>query len=144
LPNEIETALYRIAQESLTNAVRHGRAARVWIGLRLMPTSVTLTIIDDGGGFVVRRAPGAASQINGYGGMGFEGMRERARAVGGTLIVRSRPGHGTIVRATALVPTSGPGCAPARSVRWHRPSAISDGRDIGRPEIGADGAAAAE
>jgi two-component system sensor histidine kinase UhpB len=111
LPNEIETALFRIAQESLTNAVRHGRAARVWIGLRLMPTRVTLTIIDDGGGFDMRRGPGATSQASAYGGIGIEGMRERARAVGGTLVVRSRPGHGTVVRA--MVPSSGPWYLPA-------------------------------
>lgn len=110
IPAEIETALYRIAQESLTNAVRHGKARRIAIKLRSSAQTLTLTIADDGTGFASR---GAAASREG-GGLGLYGMRERSRLLGGTLRLRSAPGHGCVVRATI----------PLR--RSYAPDAISD------------------
>jgi two-component system sensor histidine kinase UhpB len=92
VPAEIETALYRIAQESLTNAVRHGKAGHVAIKLRSSTQALTLIIADDGVGF----APAGRESS----GLGIYGMRERARLLGGSLRLRSALGHGCIVRVT--------------------------------------------
>jgi signal transduction histidine kinase len=100
LPNEIETALFRIAQESLTNAVRHGRASRVALLLRQTPSQVSLLIADDGRGFHVRREHERQRPGEEQRGMGLEGMSERARLVGGHLTIRSRPGRGCAVRVS--------------------------------------------
>ncbi len=92
LPGEVETALFRIAQEAVTNAVRHGRARTVWIALRRLDGAVALTVADDGGGFAAQMAPS-------YSSMGLEGMRERARLLHGMLVLRSAPGRGCVMRA---------------------------------------------
>ncbi|HEV8194168.1 MAG TPA: sensor histidine kinase [Ktedonobacterales bacterium] len=95
LPAEAETALFRIAQEGLTNAVRHGHANTAAILLRRHAGCVTLLVADNGQGFDARTRPRSCS-----GGQGMEGMRERARLLGGRLVVRSRPGCGTALRVT--------------------------------------------
>jgi two-component system sensor histidine kinase UhpB len=108
LSEEVETALFRIAQESVTNAVRHGNAHHVRMGLRMGLRSghnhLRLTVADDGRGF---DAHGDAGRLqpptvsNGVGsGLGIAGMRERARLLGGCLRVRSQPGRGCVVQAT--------------------------------------------
>jgi two-component system sensor histidine kinase UhpB len=85
LPGEAEIAVYRIAQESLTNVARHAGATRVELSLEPGPGSVVLRIVDDGRGM-----PDAVS-LNGRGGL--RGMRERALLVGGVLAIkRSRQG----------------------------------------------------
>jgi signal transduction histidine kinase len=96
---EIETALYRIAQESLTNAVRHGKARHVAIKLRSSAQALTLTIADDGAGFVLGNTVASREA----GGLGLYGMRERSRLLGGSLWLRSAPGRGCVVRATIPV-----------------------------------------
>lgn len=96
---DVETALYRIAQESLTNAVRHGHARQVVIGLCQTPAQVVLTIADDGCGFSVDTLDPATVEQRRVGGLGLEGMRERTRLLGGTLAVRSNPGRGSAIRA---------------------------------------------
>jgi two-component system sensor histidine kinase UhpB len=106
VPTEIETALYRIAQESLTNAVRHGKARRIAIVLRSSAQALTLTIADDGIGFV----SGDTMASREGGGLGLYGMRERARLLGGSLRLRSAPGRGCVVRATIPAHWS---CQPA-------------------------------
>ncbi len=100
LPGEVETALFRIAQESLTNAIRHGQARQVQITLRQEQAGVTLTVADNGAGFAAQRLEASGSRQ----GVGLEGMRERAQLLGGTLRVRSRPGDGCVV--CAQVPLS--------------------------------------
>jgi two-component system sensor kinase FixL len=85
--------LYRIAQEAVTNAVRHGRAARISLCVRSRALEITLTVSDNGVGF----ENGCAR-----GGMGLHIMRYRARILGGLLDVRSVRPHGT--RILCVVP----------------------------------------
>ena len=87
LPFEIETALYRIVQESLTNVVKHARASRVGVVLTRKDHSVSMIVEDDGVGFEPSRAREE--------GLGLVGMRERVGLLGGRLTVESRPGTGT-------------------------------------------------
>ncbi len=95
LPGEVEQALYRVAQEALSNAARHSGASNVSIRLRAAPDEVTLTVVDDGQGFDVEAgAPG----------FGLRSMRERAAALGGTLDVRSQPGAGTRITFRCPLP----------------------------------------
>lgn len=89
---EAKRALYRIAQESLHNVAKHSGARHVRLHLLSGPGTVTLTVADDGVGF--------DSQGSFPGHLGLLSMRERAREVGGTLSVDSRPGRGSRVRAT--------------------------------------------
>jgi signal transduction histidine kinase len=90
LPTAVETALYRIVQEALTNAVKHAGANNVWIRAWREDLTQCCTIRDDGAGFKIRRGPGAPRK-----GLGLVAMRERVSAIGGTLQIESRPGHGT-------------------------------------------------
>ena len=91
LDEERQTAVYRVIQEALANARRHGRATRVEVELAAGGGSAELHVRDDGSGF----DPAAAR--DGQAGLGLEGMAERARLVGGELDVRSAPGAGTEV-----------------------------------------------
>ncbi len=88
---ELETAIYRITQEALTNATKHGHARRAVIHATENPTTVELMIRDDGSGFDPRTC------TNGF---GLLGMRERVQLVHGTVVVDSSPGNGTTVTAS--------------------------------------------
>jgi signal transduction histidine kinase len=93
-PN-VETALYRIAQEALTNVVRHARARNVRVQVaRDAKGSLHCGIRDDGVGFDVVTLLSRKER----GGLGLIGMRERLNAIGGTLQIRSEPGWGTELR----------------------------------------------
>jgi two-component system sensor histidine kinase UhpB len=108
LPAEVETALFRIVQESLTNAVRHGHATRVHVTLSTTDSQVRLRVMDDGSGFSSTNVVAQRSSTNGSSharGLGLEGMRERVRLLGGRYRVLSHPGRGCLVRAT--IPLSG-------------------------------------
>jgi signal transduction histidine kinase len=94
LSSELETALYRITQEALTNARKHGAAARAVIELHEYERSVHLTVRDDGHGF------DPAAKADGF---GLIGMRERAELLAGRLEVDSAPGQGTTVTVTLPV-----------------------------------------
>jgi signal transduction histidine kinase len=87
LPTEVETTLYRIVQEALTNVVKHAEAARVSILLVRRDGSATAVIEDDGRGFDPAK-PGPDS-------LGLEGMRERAELHDGRLTIETSPGSGT-------------------------------------------------
>ncbi|MFB3818566.1 MAG: GAF domain-containing protein [Candidatus Methylomirabilales bacterium] len=89
-----ELALFRIAQEAVTNALKHARARRARIALQTLPHAVRLEVADDGVGLAPPR--GAA----GEGGWGLLSMRERAAGVGGCLTLESRSGQGTRVIVT--------------------------------------------
>lgn len=91
LPGEVETVLYRIVQEALTNVVKHAQAERVSIVVRKRGDKVAAVIEDDGRGF----APGEARAE----GLGLLGMRERLALVDGTIVIESRPGAGTTLVA---------------------------------------------
>jgi two-component system sensor histidine kinase UhpB len=101
LPAEIETALFRIAQESLTNVARYAQASRVDLMLTRQPEQVTLCISDDGRGFDVAAPPTPGTA---HAGLGLPGMHERARLLGGKLEVVSSA-QGTTIRA--MLPLSG-------------------------------------
>jgi signal transduction histidine kinase len=94
LPEAVETALYRIAQEALTNVAKHAHASRVEIALAREPARVRLRVTDDGQGF----DPAAPYRTAG-GQFGLSGMAERAALLGGDLTVQSRPGAGTTLTA---------------------------------------------
>jgi signal transduction histidine kinase len=96
LPPAVETALYRIVQEALTNVIKHSRASRVSVLLRRKPDSVAAVIEDDGQGFDV--------DATRDGGVGLIGMRERIELIDGRLAVESSAGGGTSV--VAEVPVS--------------------------------------
>lgn len=93
LPPPVELALFRIAQEALSNAERHARATRVAVGLEFDPGGVRLLVTDDGCGF----EPGAPALRGGGSSLGVPGMAERAALVGATFTIHSAPGAGTTV-----------------------------------------------
>ena len=95
LPTEIETALYRIVQEALTNIVKHAQATRVSVVVARQRNSVKAVIEDDGVGF--------AQETAREDGLGLLGMRERLQLVGGRFTIESEAGSGTTI--VAEVPT---------------------------------------
>jgi signal transduction histidine kinase len=101
LPAEVELALFRIAQEAVSNARRHGAASHARVSLTVKRGSAELRVVDDGRGFLCE--PGIAWSI---GGEGLPGMRERAELLGGTLRVESAPGAGTRIEVTLPLPLS--------------------------------------
>jgi two-component system, NarL family, sensor histidine kinase UhpB len=94
LPEDVQLVVYRVAQEALTNAVRHSDAERVRVGLEREGDRVALTVGDDGRGFTFEETGR---------GLGIGGMRERALLVGGELQIESRPGLGTRVRLSVPI-----------------------------------------
>jgi PAS domain S-box-containing protein len=95
LRQELETACFRIVQEALTNVVRHANAKNVFIDLKLVDHKIVLSIKDDGIGFKEpTNGDVSASQL------GLRGMKERALALGGALVIKSGPAQGTEIRAT--------------------------------------------
>jgi len=101
LPDHTAAALFRIAQESTSNAIRHGHASRVTVSLRRVGGGVVLGISDDGVGFDVRPDPTgrAAARAAGTEGahFGLSSIAERCALVGASLRIESMPGHGTTV-----------------------------------------------
>ncbi|GIU93908.1 MAG: histidine kinase [Gaiellaceae bacterium] len=95
LPAEVETTLYRIVQEALTNVTKHARAERVSVLLTGKGKAVIVVIEDDGVGFDPEE-PGA--------GLGLAGMRERLALVGGRLRLETAPGRGTTIAAEVPLP----------------------------------------
>jgi signal transduction histidine kinase len=91
LPSEVETTLYRVVQESLTNIVKHAHAQSVSVSVSRRESTVAAVIEDDGAGFDQRAVPGE--------GVGLLGMRERLSFVDGRLEIESRPGAGTTIVA---------------------------------------------
>jgi signal transduction histidine kinase len=93
LPATIETTLYRIVQEALTNAVKHAKANNVRIRTWRENLVLCCSIQDDGGGFDSSRTRAAPGRK----GLGLIAMQERVSAIGGTLQIESRPGRGTVL-----------------------------------------------
>ncbi len=99
LPQAVASCLYRVAQESLANVIRHARASRVEIELTCDGREVTLSIRDSGVGFDIEEI------LTHHLGLGLVNMRERVRSVQGRLDIRSEPGRGTHI--TAVIPLPG-------------------------------------
>ena len=95
MPPEVETAAYRIAQEALTNVVRHSGARSAEVGLRTRDGRLEVAVADDGAGF-------ATGDDRGCTGVGLESMRARARAVGGDLTVTTGPDGTRVVAGLPL------------------------------------------
>ncbi len=100
LPGEVETALYRIVQEALTNAIKHAQAGSVSVVLTRTPTTVTAVVEDNGRGIQAVRD----SDAEGAEGLGLVGMRERVALLHGRLRVESSPGMGTTIVAEVPLP----------------------------------------
>ncbi|MBI3692917.1 MAG: ATPase, partial [Mycolicibacterium aromaticivorans] len=98
LPEHIEVALYRIAQECFQNVVKHSRALVATVTFTVGDGVARLEVVDNGVGF-------ETGPVSSSGGYGMLSMAERAELVGGTLTVRSRPGAGTTV--TVSIPVEG-------------------------------------
>jgi signal transduction histidine kinase len=93
LPPLVQTTMYRILQEALTNVARHARAHMVDVELIRDGTMLELVVRDDGVGF------DAGAALNEALGLGLHGMSERVALLGGSVEIESRPGHGAMVRA---------------------------------------------
>jgi signal transduction histidine kinase len=100
LPADTETALYRIAQEALTNVAKHAAATNVEVILERRGNSVLLVVEDNGRGFEMD-APDSPGH-----GFGLVGMRERAALVGAVLEIESSPGMGTAIFVRMTTETS--------------------------------------
>ena len=114
LPAEIATVCFRVAQQALTNVMRHAGATRVWLDVRQKGNALQLTLRDDGAGFDVATARQRA--LAGHT-LGLLGMQERVALAGGQLEIRSTPGSGTEIRVSlplaseptsVIAPTEGP------------------------------------
>ncbi len=88
---DIDAAIYRLVQEGLTNAARHGDARHVWVTIAVTGGRICVTLDDDGGGF--------ASNAGEGGGMGLKGMRERLAGLSGSLALTNRTGGGARLKA---------------------------------------------
>jgi signal transduction histidine kinase len=103
LPTPIELALFRVAQEAISNAELHADPQRVAVGMSFESGGVRLLVSDDGGGFKEPEAPTDPDR----GMLGLLGMRERLHLVGGDVEVHSSPGRGTTVDAWASTKNAG-------------------------------------
>jgi two-component system sensor histidine kinase UhpB len=115
----VETVLFRIAQEALSNVWRHAETRQAQMTLQYKPDEVLLTVLDGGKGF------DAQEELRPPRGWGIAGMRERAESVGGSLRVKSTPGRGTLVEAA--VPISESKLAEVE-VDNHEPDTVDAGR----------------
>ncbi|MCX8061050.1 MAG: ATP-binding protein, partial [Anaerolineales bacterium] len=95
LPDNVETAFYRVAQSALDNAMRHARASEIHLSFQLKPQEVELIVGDNGVGF----DPEIVLKSKDYPTWGVKIMRERMLAIGGSLSIKSEKGDGTQVIA---------------------------------------------
>jgi signal transduction histidine kinase len=94
LSSEVELALYRMAQEALSNVTRHAQALQVSLSITFKPDAVIMTISDNGRGFQV---PASPAELAPSGHFGLLGLHERAELIGAYLDIQSSPGQGTLV-----------------------------------------------
>jgi PAS domain S-box-containing protein len=99
LPDELASHAFRIIQEALTNVTRHSKATRVDVSVRRAGATIILGVRDNGVGFTPDSMSGTRS-------LGLVGMRERALACGGTLMIQGKPGEGTVIVVTIPVAQS--------------------------------------
>jgi signal transduction histidine kinase len=105
LPSEVETTLYRIVQEALTNVAKYAKARNVSIVLEIRTEGVNLIIEDDGVGFDVEQVLSERNQ--GRQNLGLAGMQERSALLGGTFEIESKPGRGTTLYVRLLLERGG-------------------------------------
>jgi signal transduction histidine kinase len=97
----VETALYRVVQEAMTNVVRHARATRVDVLAQRDGVRALMMVEDDGVGFDLE-------EVRGREHLGLLGLQERAEALGGTMTLESAPGAGTTVVVEVPIADSHP------------------------------------
>jgi signal transduction histidine kinase len=100
VPEDTELVLFRIAQEALNNVRRHSGASRVTVQIEFHHNKVRMLIEDNGHGF---NAPERVSDLVSSGRLGLVGMHERTRTLGGTLMIQSEPGRGTVIVVDAPI-----------------------------------------
>jgi PAS domain S-box-containing protein len=103
LPSPVETTLYRIMQEALTNIARHAAAKTVSIALTRQPSGAHMIVEDDGCGFAVETTL-RTSVTSGH--LGLDGMCERAMLLGGSVTIKSKRGKGTVI--SVQIPLANP------------------------------------
>lgn len=114
----LEATVYRIAQQALSNVAKHAAARQVRLEVQRRDKTVNLAVKDDGCGFDGAKAFEAGAQ---RGRLGLLGMRDRAELLGGRLIIESRPGQGTTLRAILPVDQTPETEAPAEGGRMAAP-----------------------
>jgi signal transduction histidine kinase len=95
LPHDLTLCVFRVVQEALQNAIKHGHARKIAMHLKGSPSGLALTIVDDGVGFEVESMWGK--------GLGLVSMTERLESIGGTVAIHSSPGAGTCVEVNAPI-----------------------------------------
>jgi signal transduction histidine kinase len=108
LDREVETTLYRVVQEALTNVLRHAGASRVSLVLEQDRAAVRLVVEDNGVGFAAAALAGGAIRER----LGLAGMQERVALVHGTLELESAPGRGTAIFVRVPLPPAAEPDAP--------------------------------
>ena len=98
LSKKAERELYRIVQEALNNTLKHSGASSVTVQIEVDQDGIRLDVADDGLGF-------DPENISDRGGMGLVNMQERAKKLGGTLTILSKPGSGTTIRFRSQTPS---------------------------------------
>lgn len=111
MPPLVQTTMYRILQEALTNVARHAKAGRVGVQLVYEGTILELVVQDDGVGF------DAGAALKDASGLGLHGMRERVALLDGSVEIESRPRHGTTVRVRIPAVVPPPPTTPGSSRR---------------------------
>lgn len=109
LPAHYETVIFRVAQEALTNVVRHAGATQAWMWLEVKPNEVVVTVQDNGRGFDPSLALAGRGDAPSW---GLLGMRERALLLGGRYEFKSAPGQGTLIRLSVPRPAEPPPAKP--------------------------------
>ncbi|MDI6715449.1 MAG: PAS domain S-box protein [Actinomycetota bacterium] len=99
--SEVEVTLFRIIQEALRNIAKYAEATEVWINIIFEAKETIINIIDNGKGFEI---PASLGELSRLGKLGLDGMRTRARLVGGTFDIQSVPGAGTAI--VVIIPVS--------------------------------------
>jgi two-component system, NarL family, sensor kinase len=99
MPTEMELVLFRMVQEAITNVVKHAQAKHIKLLITFDTTELLLQIADDGQGFVPEQEGGLVSRQ----GSGLHNLQQRARLLGGQCIIKSAPGHGTIIFITVKI-----------------------------------------
>jgi signal transduction histidine kinase len=123
LPGEKQDVVVRVTQEAVANAVRHAAASAIRVRVAYGARQLTVSVTDDGVGFVIASDPQAYA-----GHWGLVGMRERAHSVGGELAVRSAPGAGTTVCLVVPCAPGEPWAGASGSVSRRRGSRRAEAR----------------